>query len=164
MKSHFLPIAIALIFSGLVIVLPGAALGQVILALDDQLEEYWVNEKMVAPKYPGRAMDRGTSGCVAVGFTIQSDGSTSGHEVLAYYPSKVFDKSAIRAAKQFSYTPSVQNPEKVPVYTLNSFTYEITSGRKLNPDTQNKLAKACKDKGKRILESEVVDVDLNEKS
>lgn len=164
MKSIFSPIAVVLVFSGLIIFLPEFALGQVILALDEQLEDYWVNEKKVAPEYPGRAMERGTSGCVAVGFTIQSDGSTSGHEVLAYYPSKVFDKSAIRAAKQFSYTPSAQNPDKAPVYTLNSFTYQISGGRKFNSDTQKKLAKACKDEGKRILESELVDVDLKEES
>jgi TonB family protein len=145
------------VFSILILFLPITAIAQVIFAIDDQLDEFWVVEKKVAPEYPSRALERNIGGCVAVGFVIQPDGSTGDHEVLAHYPSKIFDKSAIRAAKKFTYKPSDQNPDKVSVYTLNSFTYEVTSGRKFNPETQKQLSKACTDAAKKVLESDVVD-------
>ena len=149
----------------MILLLPLTATAQVILAVDDQLKEYWVIEKQVAPEYPGRALVTGKAGCVAVGFIIQSDGSTSEHEVLAHYPSKIFDKSGINAAKRFTYTPSDQNPDKVSVYTLNAFTYTIGNRKKSDSDTHHKLSNACTDAGMKTLKPDVVggDVSLTEK-
>ena len=83
MKRFFSAIATVLIFSGLMIILHEPALAQAVIALDDQLEEYWVTEKIVAPEYPRMALRRGKMGCVAVGYIIQPDGMTSDHKVLA---------------------------------------------------------------------------------
>ena len=78
-------------------------------------------------------------GCVAVGYIIQADGMTSDHKVLAFYPSDIFDKSAIKATKQFEYSPSAQNPDKTSALTLNVFTYHVTDDR--NPNDKSGDAK-----------------------
>lgn len=140
----------------LVLLFPLSATAQVIFAIDDQLKDYWVIEKKVAPEYPERALSTGKAGCVAVGYIIQPDGSTSNHEALAHYPSKIFDKSGIKAAKRFTYTPSDQNPERIPVYTINSFTYTMSTGKKTDLGIHDKLDKVCTDAGRKIIESEAV--------
>jgi len=159
----FSPIAIVLIFSGLMILLPGPALAQVVIALDHQLEEYWVTEKIVAPEYPRMALRRGKMGCVAVAYIIQADGLTSDHKVLAFYPSDIFDKSAIRAVKQFEYSPAVQNPDKMSVLTLNVFTYSVTEDSRRDAESGEEkrelLEELCSKAGKKALESASVNAD-----
>lgn len=142
--------------SVLILLLPKVAVAQVVIALDDQLDKYWVTEKKVAPKYPRMALRRGKMGCVAVGYIIQADGMTSDHKVLAFYPSDIFDKSAIKASKQFEYSPSVQNPDQTPALTLNVFTYHMSDDE--NPDGESGdekrelLHEMCSKAGKKALE------------
>jgi len=105
----------------------------VLILLGDQLEAHWIYEKKVPPKYPMSSLQNNEMGCVAVGFVIESDGTTSSHRVVVSYPSKNFNKSAIKAAKKFLYVPSEQNSDREPVFTINTFTYQI-SGRGKNND------------------------------
>ena len=108
----------------------------------------------MAPRYPRKALSKGIMGCAAVGYIIEADGSTSNHKVLSFYPSEVFDNSAINAAKKFRYRPAEQNPDKISALTINVFTYEITTDRviKDESETRNKLAEACKTGAEKALE------------
>jgi TonB family protein len=127
-----------------------------VIALDDQLDAYWIIDKKVAPVYPERALIKETSGCAAVGFIIEADGRTSNHKVLAHSPNNVFDRTSIRAARQFRYKPSAQNPDKVTALTLNSFTFQVSgTGRKFDSDQQKELAETCRSAGRKILEPHI---------
>jgi len=153
MKNIISAITITLICSGLML-LQNTALADAVIAIDEQLDEYWVVEKMVAPRYPGRALTNGIMGCAAVGYIIEADGSTSNHKILAFHPSRVFDNSAINAAKRFRYSPAEQNPGKISALTINVFTYEITTDRvdKGDSETRQKLADSCETGAKKLLE------------
>jgi TonB family protein len=127
-----------------------------VIALNDQLDAYWVVEKKVAPAYPERALNDGTSGCAAVGFIIQADGKTSDHKVLAHSPNNVFDRSAIQAAKRFRYTPSEQNPDKVTALTVNAFTFQVSGeGEKFDSGQQKELAEICESAARKVLEPHI---------
>ena len=151
----------SVIFSGVLVLLPEPALAQGVIALDEQLDAYWIVEKKVAPKYPTRALYAEITGCSAVGFIIEPDGSTSNHKVLAFYPSKskVFGKSAIAAAKQFIYQPSERNPDKTSALTINVFMYEISGGRQSNSNKRENLHETCLTAAKKVLEAEAGGTD-----
>jgi TonB family protein len=142
--------------AGLMILVQMPVSAQVVIAVDDQLDQYWVIEKKVAPVYPRMALRRGKMGCVALGYIIQADGTTSDHRVLAFYPSDIFDKSAIKAAKQFRYAPSAQNPDKTPALSLNVFTYDVSDdsrgGRKSGEEKRKLLHDLCSEAGRKALE------------
>ena len=142
--------------SSLILLLPNVVFAQVVIALDDQLKEYWVTENKIAPKYPRMALRRGIMGCAAVGYIIQADGSTRDHKILAYYPSDIFDKSAIKAAKQFIFTPTEQNPDRVSVITSNVFTYHVSDdqhgGSESGDEKRELLQELCSKAGRKALE------------
>ena len=64
-----------------------------------------VQQVMVPPTYPSRALDRGIEGYVDVQFEVTAMGSTQQVFVLRSEPEGVFDKSAIRAVKRWKYLP-----------------------------------------------------------
>jgi len=137
-----------LIVLSLVFISSFSALGQdqesIPYVSPDQLEAYWIIEKKVAPKYPKRALRNGDQGCVAIGYFIESNGATSGHRVVVFYPSNDFEKSSIEAAKQFLYKPSEDNLKREVVFTTNVFTYLISNGPKSDDKKQEELANLCK--------------------
>ena len=92
----------------------------------DETNNYWVSEKKVAPRYPSRALRKNEQGCAAIGYIVESDGTTSTHRVIASYPSSLFDDSSIKAAKQFTYVPTENNSERQPIYTTNTFTFQLS--------------------------------------
>ncbi len=151
-RSVITALTVFLILSTL---LPLSAAAQFVIALDEQLDEYWTEEKMVAPRYPRMALRRGIMGCAAVGYVIKADGSTDEHIILAYYPSDVFNKSAIKAAKQFSYKPSEQNSARASIITLNVFTYHLSDdqhgGDEKGEERQELLDEMCSKAGKKAL-------------
>ncbi len=160
MRNINLTIIVTLVFSGLLMLAPKPATADAVIALDDQLKDYWVVEGKVAPRYPKMALRRGISGCAAVGYIIEADGSTSDHKVLAYYPSTIFDKTAIKAAEQFTYRPSVHNADKISALTLNVFTYQISNGKKeFDSETRKKLSEICTTAGKKSFEPHISNTD-----
>lgn len=64
-----------------------------------------VRTKTVAPRYPARAAERGTSGWVDLSFTVTPAGDMSNVEVLQSEPQNVFDLAAIEAAEQWRFEP-----------------------------------------------------------
>lgn len=106
---------------------PASAADGVRVVPNHQVTDWWITENKVAPRYPQRAMDSSTQGCVAIGFIIEADGTTSGHRAIAAYPSPVFNRSGMDALKKFRYTPSEKNPGRQPVFATNTFTYTFDS-------------------------------------
>jgi len=67
----------------------------------------------VPPQYPERALQRGIEGRVLVEFTISKSGSVKDAKVVAYEPSKIFNKAALKAVKQWKYNPKIVNGKPV---------------------------------------------------
>lgn len=67
----------------------------------------------VAPLYPTMAANDGVEGWALVSFTVREDGLVDGDSVAMVdaEPTLIFDKTAIRAAKQFEFQPRVVNGE-----------------------------------------------------
>ncbi len=64
-----------------------------------------VQQVMVPPTYPSRALTRGIEGYVDVQFEVTAMGSTQHVIVLRSDPEGVFDKAAMRAVKRWKYLP-----------------------------------------------------------
>jgi len=89
-------------------------------------------------------LSRSKTGCVTIGYIIDSDGRTSNHRAITAYPSNGFNQSGIKAAKRFRYQPAPGNPSSMPVYTINTFTYEITgAGENREDHHRTNLAEIC---------------------
>lgn len=153
MKNPFAVITFAAIISGLMVALPNSALAQTVFAIDDDLKKYWLVEA-VAPHYPKIALRYSTEGCITIGFFIQPDGSIDNHKILAAIPpSDVFVNSALDALKEFTFIPSEQKPEKIKIFTIRTFVYEITSDSN-NSQQEKKVAsmfKRCKSEAMNLL-------------
>lgn len=138
------------------LLLPISVFAQYEIALDEELDSYWSVDKKVAPRYPRMALRRGVMGCAAVSYVIEADGTTGDHKVVANYPSDVFDKSATKAAKQFTYKPSEQNPDRIPAITLNVFTYFVSDnepgGDEKGEERQKLLNEICSKAGGEALQ------------
>ena len=67
----------------------------------------------VPPQSPERAQQRGIEGRVLVEFTISKSGSVKNPKVIAYEPSKIFNKAAIKAVSQWKYNPKIENGKAV---------------------------------------------------
>jgi len=115
----------------------------VLVVTSDQVETYWSPVKKVAPVYPMKLIRNGEQGCVAVGYIIEPDGTTSNHRIIASFPSNNFDKVSIEAAKQFLYEPSKQNKNREAIFTTNSFTFQINRNKKHDKKIREKLDGIC---------------------
>jgi protein TonB len=67
----------------------------------------------VPPQYPERAQQRGIEGRVLLEFTISKSGSVKDAKVVAYEPSKIFNKAALKAVSQWKYNPKIENGKAV---------------------------------------------------
>ncbi|MHA7838993.1 MAG: energy transducer TonB, partial [bacterium] len=67
----------------------------------------------VPPQYPERALQRGIEGRVLVEFTISKSGSVKDAKVIAYEPSTIFNKAAVKAVMQWKYNPKIENGKPV---------------------------------------------------
>ena len=63
----------------------------------------------VPPQYPERAMQRGIEGRVLIEFTISRSGSVKDAKVIAYEPSRIFNKAALKAVSQWKYNPKIED-------------------------------------------------------
>ncbi len=67
----------------------------------------------VPPQYPERAAQKGIEGRVLIEFTISKSGSVKDPKVIAYEPSKIFNKAALKAVSQWKYNPKIQDGKAV---------------------------------------------------
>jgi protein TonB len=86
----------------------------------------------VPPQYPERAQQRGIEGRVLVEFTISKSGSVKDAKVIAYEPSQIFNKAAIKAILQWKYNPKIENGKPVEQKGIR-----ISIPFKLGSDTEN---------------------------
>ncbi len=67
----------------------------------------------VPPQYPEKALQRGIEGRVLIEFTISKSGAVKNPKVIAYEPSKIFNKAALKAVSQWKYNPKILNGKAV---------------------------------------------------
>lgn len=67
----------------------------------------------VPPQYPERALQRGIEGRVLIEFTISKTGAVKDPKVIAYEPSTIFNKAALKAVSQWKYNPKIVNGKPV---------------------------------------------------
>ena len=67
----------------------------------------------VEPLYPQRAAQRGIEGWVEVEFTISAAGTVSSPRVIAYEPSTVFNRAALKAIRKWKYNPKIEEGKAV---------------------------------------------------
>ena len=67
----------------------------------------------VNPQYPMRALQREIEGWVEVRFTISTAGTVKNPVVIAYYPSTIFNRCALRAIRKWKYNPKIEDGEPV---------------------------------------------------
>jgi protein TonB len=65
--------------------------------------------KTVAPVFPDSAKNRGVSGWVEVGFTVNQNGGIENARVLNAEPKDVFDGAAIQAVEQWRFEPPTRD-------------------------------------------------------
>ena len=79
----------------------------------------------VNPKYPSRALSRGTEGYCTVMYTVTTTGETRDVQE-ADCPQRVFLNASIKAAQKFKYKPKVIDGEPVEVPGVrNRFIFEL---------------------------------------
>jgi TonB family protein len=157
MRSHPLKKSFLALIAVTSLMVQAQAADSIPVVNSEDLDAYWISEKKVAPAYPTESLRKGEEGCVAVGFVIEADGTTSAHRAIAYFPSRNFTESAIRAAEQFVYRPSEQNPERAAVFTTNFFTFQISRSPALDERKQKKLEDRCNAAAKRALNTDTGD-------
>ena len=59
--------------------------------------------------------------CVSLGFIVESDGTTSTHQVLRSKPKGALDAGALKAIKEWRFKPGPKNPNRYPMYTTAIF-------------------------------------------
>ncbi|HTF95965.1 MAG TPA: TonB family protein [Cellvibrio sp.] len=69
----------------------------------------------VPPQYPQSALSKGVEGYVDVIFDVTELGTTDNIRIVAYEPSSIFNRSVIKAIKNWKYKPNVI--DGVPVRT-----------------------------------------------
>lgn len=154
MKNTILTVTLGFIFL-LSVNITARELETVLFMDKGQLDSYWLTEKKVAPIYPSRAVITSKEGCVAVLYIIEADGSTSNHRVVVAYPKRHFDRASLQAVKQFLYRPSKKNESREPVFTVNTFTFEIRNhNRDSNDDKREKVGDKCTDAAYELLAEE----------
>ncbi len=91
--------------------------------------------KLVAPGYPSQYTERGDSVCVAMGYSIKPDGTTSDFSVVKAWNSAAQDKEPVpgywdafsqasaQALSQWKFKPRPEIAEPKPTYTVATMTF-----------------------------------------
>lgn len=96
----------------------------IVVSIDD-LPNYWQYKFIAKPKNPQTDRDIHKSNCVNIAFVIGEDGLVHNPKIIKVTPSisKRFHKSALKAIKQFTFTPSETNTEKKRVISNYIFIF-----------------------------------------
>jgi protein TonB len=76
-----------------------------------------VQQVMIPPTYPRRAIQKEVEGFVDVRFEVNGAGATTNVQVVHANPEGVFEKSAVRAVKRWKYIPDENRVAPWPVLT-----------------------------------------------
>ena len=136
----------AFVIRPLLVGLAACLLASPVLAQDrqvgpSQIRNYWIllnqTVDMNVP-YSGRNINK--PGCVAVTFTIGSEGNTHNAKVARVVPDSDLGKVALSAVNNFHYGPSLNNRDGKPVSTY----YVIPFNTPSDPAAQAKVMAPCK--------------------
>lgn len=78
----------------------------------------------VAPEFPRSGLNRSTDGWVLLNFEILPNGQTDNISVLDAYPDGVFDSSAIKALKKWSYPTRKDASESIQSRVVMTYDYD----------------------------------------
>jgi protein TonB len=104
----------------------------------EAVENYWVVDRMVVPRYPVTAGKNGISGCVEFTLIIDVDGKPQNMAVIKSFPGSTFNKKAYEALRKWRWAPSASNTQKQPV--LTTIQLDFTTKKSVNLD---KAYKSC---------------------
>ncbi|GHB76515.1 hypothetical protein GCM10008107_27540 [Psychrosphaera saromensis] len=105
----------------------------------DEVLNYWVVDKSVAPKYPISAGEDKVSGCVEFSLIIDSNGMADDLIIVKSFPETMFDKPAIDAINKWIWLPTETNMNKQTVATTIQFDF-ITK----EPVNESEVYEACR--------------------
>lgn len=111
---------------------PAVAGEEVLIVRNYQDHRFWkalpAEGKLVTPVYPKELLRAGVSGCVAIGFYIEPDGTTSNYRVLHSIigdtrsgkigkkdkraVTSMFGNAAVKFLASMRFTPGTDNPDK----------------------------------------------------
>lgn len=77
------------------------------------------------PTYPPRALRRGVEGFVKVEIHIDVDGSVKSARVLDSQPPRLFDRSALRAVRQWQFRPTMRNGKAIEQISLQTIDFKL---------------------------------------
>ncbi|GAB1260651.1 TonB family protein [Aurantivibrio plasticivorans] len=69
----------------------------------------WKNKRVVKPRYPRNALQRGIEGEVTVQFAVNHEGAVIESKIIEASPKGVFDRHVLRAIQQSSYQPNQEH-------------------------------------------------------
>ncbi|HET6546731.1 MAG TPA: TonB family protein, partial [Rhodanobacteraceae bacterium] len=90
---------------------PQTASDSLAVVLPEDRDAYWQIDKArtKAPRYPQRALRTRTSGCAAVAFVIEADGSVSRAWPVVETARSGFGNAAVKSIETWQFTPGSQN-------------------------------------------------------
>ncbi len=115
---------------------PDASLERGIADTDDLFRTYptrarvpyredYVLIKMVQPRYPLTAMERGLEGYVLVEAYINDRGLVEGAWVRSAYGDESFETAALEAVEQFVFKPAMQQGQPIPFWVSFLIRFEL---------------------------------------
>ena len=105
----------------------------------DEVLNYWVVDKSVAPKYPLIAGEDKVSGCVEFSLIIGANGTAKDLLIIKSFPENIFNVSAIEAIEKWIWLPTDTNATKQTVATTIQFDF-ITK----QPVNESEVNKVCR--------------------
>jgi TonB family protein len=94
----------------------------------------YIPVKQIPPKYPRRLLEKGVEGCVMLLFDITKEGNPKNIKV-DWSTNKGFDRSAIKSADSFLFSPPYQNGKPSGVKDAQTvISYKVDSKKSRSPD------------------------------
>lgn len=98
-----------------------------VLVVDEKdLDRMWVGTEkspvQIKPNMARGATARLDAGCVTIGYVIETDGRVRTANVLRSDPPGVLDAEGLRTARTMRFRPGPDNPSRVPVYSVVSWS------------------------------------------
>lgn len=154
---------------------PAYAADMIRVANEGGIRDEWTLQpglKLAIPGYPARYVDRQAEVCVAIGYLINPDGSTSDFALLKSWSSanvpgrssqdywSAFAEASAQALSQWRFQPRPEVQAPRPVYTVATLLFAATSpqlrSRCAIPDLAARLRELRQDSGaRRKMQSEL---------
>lgn len=130
---------IATLMAGMVmaaVAAPGLAAEKVRVVNEGGIKDQWTlaeGTKLAAPGYPAALVERGDSVCLALGYAIKPDGTTSDFSIVKSWSSAgqdqsdeywdAFAQASAGAVSQWAFAPRPEVAEPQPTYTVATMQF-----------------------------------------